>query len=69
MPLWVFGYFALSCLYGLWHGGKTIRARKSSLLPKLGFKQAVLVGWLEILANTVGLVLALIGIALNVTYP
>jgi hypothetical protein len=69
MPLWVYGYFALSCLYGLWHGGKTIRARKSSLLPRLGMRHAVLVGWLEILANTVVLVLALIGIALHVTYP
>jgi len=29
----------------------------------------MLVGWLEILANTVGLVLALIGIALHITYP
>jgi hypothetical protein len=32
-------------------------------------RHAVLVGWLEILANTVVLVLAFIGIALHITYP
>lgn len=68
MPLWLYGYLFCSCLFALWHGGKTIKNRRSPLFPRMKPSQAVLVGWLEIAANAIILVFVICGIALHVTY-
>ncbi len=69
MPLWAYGYLAISCLFGLWHGASTIRQQHSSTFRKLKPRQAIVIGWLEIVANVVVLTLVMAGVALHVTYP
>lgn len=68
MPIWCYGFLTCTSLYSIWDGAKTIRQRRSTLWPKLSGKNAIWVGWLEIVINLIALMFYAAGIALHVTY-